>query len=355
MMQGPGMRRRPSPDTVSAAPAHGRRRMGLRRKHIRNTVLSMLGVVLAVAVAAGGFLWYLGTAYDGGKTTIAGALPENKPPRTEAAENARNILLMGSETRNPAGGDATPDMMMLLHLPGDRSGVYVLSILPHAVVDVPGHGSRPIDSAMALGGVSLTVETVQNLFSVPIDHVAIVDFEGFRGLTSTLGGVTLHNEEAFYADGDGGEFFAAGQITVAGESALNYVRTRHTFTGDSDSRRVRNEQALLSGILSGLLARETLTSPVRISNVVRDFSPYLSVDEGFDSRAAGALGFSLRQIRPADIHMYTLPVVNGGVSADGLPVVVPERETVADIAEALGADNLAEQLPAAAPANGAGN
>ncbi|MCC3293022.1 LCP family protein [Arthrobacter sp. zg-Y411] len=350
MMQGPGIRKRLSPETTPAPPEHGRRRMGLRRKRIRNTALAMLGVVLAVAVAAGGFLWYLGTAYDEGRSTIAGALPVDKPPRTEAAENARNILLMGSETRNPASGDATPDMMMLLHLPGDRSGVYVLSILPYAVVDVPGHGSQPIDSTMRLGGVSLTVETVQNLFNVPIDHVAVVDFEGFRGLTNALGGVTLHNDAPFHSDGPEGEFFAAGRITVQGESALNYVRTRHTFTGDSDSRRMRNEQALLAGILSGLLDRGQVPSPVMIGNVVNEISPYLSVDEEFDSRTAGALAFSLREIRPADIHMYTLPVQGGGVSAAGLPAAVPDAAAVADITAALAADNLAGYLPAGAPA-----
>ena len=113
---------------------------------------------------------------------------------------------------------------------------------------------------------------------------------------------------------------------------------------------MRNEQALLAGILSGLLDRGQVPSPVMIGNVVNEISPYLSVDEEFDSRTAGVLAFSLREIRPADIHMYTLPVQGGGVSAAGLPAAVPDAAAVADITAALAADNLAGYVPAGAPA-----
>lgn len=322
-------------------PEHGRRRLGRRRRAIRRTVLGVSAVVLAAVLAVGGFLWYLGTTFDQETNTIANALPVEKPARPAAAEKARNILLMGSESRNPAGGDATPDMMMLLHVPGDRKGIYAMSLMPHTVVDVPGHGRQPIDAAMALGGVSLTVEAAQNLLDVPIDHVVVVDFEGFRGLTSALGGVTLDNDAAFQSDGVNGESFAAGPITVEGESALDYVRTRHAFAGDGDGRRVRNQQAFLTGVLDGVLDRGMLTSPVKVGNVVNEISPYLSVDEDFNSKTAGTLAFSMRGIDSGDVHVFTMPSRGAGTTEDGTALVVPDPEALADIRAALAEDDLA--------------
>ena len=48
--------------------------------------------------------------------------------------------------------------------------------------------------AFAIGGVPLTVQTVENLLDTRIDHVAVLDFEGFAAITDVLGGVTVNNE-----------------------------------------------------------------------------------------------------------------------------------------------------------------
>ncbi|MCC9174272.1 LCP family protein [Arthrobacter sp. zg-Y179] len=310
-----------------------------RKRHpVRTTMLVMLTVVVVAALAAGGYLWHLARTFDSGTNTIANALPDARPEKEAAATDSQNILLMGSDTRDPAGGDARSDTMMLVHIPGDRSGVYVMSIMRDTWVEVPGHGEQKINAAMALGGVSLTVDTVQTLFDVPVDHVAIVDFEGFKGLTDSLGGVTLNNEVAFQSDGVEGEYFPAGTISVKGESALKYVRERYAFT-DGDYQRVKNQQAFLRGVISGVLNKGTLTDPVKVSNVVGELSPYLSVDEDLDASAAGALAVSLRNVRSGDVQMFTLPNAGVGISPDGQSIVVPDYAAISEIAAALDADN----------------
>lgn len=312
-----------------------------RKKHpVRVTMAVMFSVVLVAALVSAGYLWHLARTYDSGKQIIAGALPAGSPQKHADAMDSQNILLIGSDSRDPASGDARSDTMMLVNIPGDRSGVYVMSIMRDTWVDIPGHGEHKINAAMALGGVSLTVETVQNLFDLPIDHVVIIDFDGFQGLTEALGGVTLNNETAFQSEGADGEFFAAGPITVQGSSALKYVRERYAFA-DGDYQRVKNQQAFLSGVISGVLTRETLANPVKISDIVGRISPYLSVDEGLDARSAGALAFSLRNVRSADVHMFTLPNEGVGTSADGQSIVLPDYAAISEIGEALDTDNLA--------------
>ncbi|MBF4995514.1 LCP family protein [Arthrobacter gandavensis] len=311
-----------------------------RRRHpVRVTILVLLVLVLLAGAVAGGYVWNLARTFNDGTQTIAGAIPENSPEKTSAAADSRNILLIGSDTREP-GADARSDTMMLVHVPGDRSAVYVMSIMRDTWTEIPGHGEAKINAAMALGGVPLMVETVQGLLGVPIDHVAVIDFEGFEGLTEALGGVEVDNAQAFQSHGGDGEFFDAGRLTLQGDSALKFVRERYAFA-DGDYQRVRNQQAFLRGLLTKLISAETLGNPVRLSAATGAISPYLSVDEQLDAARVGELAVELRGVRAGDIEMFTLPNAGVGTSADGQSIVVPDEAAMAGLSEALKSDGLA--------------
>src|SRR5690606_2503774 len=136
------------------------------------------------------------------------------------------------------------DVMMLVHIPADRSGVYIMSFPRDLYVDIPGHGKDRINAALAFGGVPLTVTTVENYTGVPIDHVALIDFEGVKSLVDSLGGVEVDVPQDFES---GGHRFTEGTQHVDGEQALAFVRARKNFA-DGDFQRNRNQQSLLKGI-----------------------------------------------------------------------------------------------------------
>ena len=315
-----------------------------RRRPVRTVFMVLLVLLLTVALVAGGYLWSLARSFDSGTTTIENALPDNSPPKDPRAGTSQNILLIGTDERDPGSEAARSDTMMLVHLPGDRSTAYVMSIMRDTWTDIPGYGEQKINAAMALGGVPLVVETVQTMFDAPIDHVAIVDFEGFKGLTDALGGVDVNNPVPF-SSSISDDYFPAGVVSLDGDSALNYVRERYAFT-DGDYQRVRNQQAFVSGLVSSALSRETLLNPVKISRSVSEISPYLSVDEGLDAAAAGQLAFSLRNVRGGNIEMFTLPTLGVGTSSDGQSIVVKDAAAIAEIAEALDTDAMGEYLAA---------
>ncbi|MHA7264038.1 LCP family protein [Arthrobacter sp. TMN-37] len=318
-----------------------------KKKHpLRVTMLVVVGLVVVAAIVAGGYLFNLAHTFNSKSDTIEAAFPSGERPSLEpSAEGSLNILLLGSDSRaeaevpNETASDGRSDTMMLMHIPADRNDIFVMSILRDTWTEIPGHGENKINSAIALGGVPLVVQTVETLVDAPIDHVAMIDFEGFKGLTDALGGVEVDNAAAFQTSGEDSEFFAQGPVTLQGESALKFVRERYAFS-DGDYQRVRNQQAFVKAVLGKVLSADTLTNPGKVADVVSRISPYLSVDENLDAAAVGGLAVSLRNVRSGDVQFSTLPTLGTGTSADGQSIVVKDEAGIAQVADALSEDSL---------------
>lgn len=323
----------------------------------RIVLLSILSVVVIAALVAGGYLWNLSRTFDQNSKKIENAFPaeETRPEVKEESKGALNILLLGSDTRAqrdddvdgdseefgklPDGGRS--DTMMLVHIPKDRSTAYVTSIMRDTWLDIPGVGTAKINRAFASGGVPKAVETLEGLFGVRIDHVASVDFEGFKGLTDAVGGVTVNNPIAFRQSIVNGMYFPKGVQTLDGEQALAFVRERKSFPG-SDYQRVKNQQLFVKALLGQIMSKETLTSPAKVQDIVTEFAPFISVDETLDAAKIASIGYSMIDVRPNDMEFFTLPNKGPGRSADGQSIVIPDMDTIDKFGEALQNDTVDE-------------
>ncbi len=308
------------------------------------TVGGLVGIAAVIAVVASVFIGGLARSYDRNTETIADPFPKaDRPAPTDGAEN---ILLIGSDSRkglDPDGDHAAggrSDTLMLAHVPADRKTVYLMSIMRDSWVDVPGHGTAKINAAYSWGGIPLTVQTVEQLLDVRIDHVAEIDFAGFQGMTDALGGVTVQSPKEFTARG---HHFVAGANRLDGAQALTFVRERYAFA-DADHTRVRNQQAFMRGIVDGVLSKGTLTNPGRVQDFVAATSKYLSVDAGLDFQTLVGLGWSLRDVRPSDLQTFTLPTAGGGTSTDGQSYVAVNTGAVQSLSSALRSDDLGRWL-----------
>jgi LCP family protein required for cell wall assembly len=320
-----------------------------RRRPLFVALLATLGSLTAVAavlaVVAATFIGGLAERYDAGRTVIEDPFPTDSRPVHHG--DAVDVLLIGSDARGsdargrdaPAGDGTTggrADTLMLAHVPADRQDITLLSILRDTWVEVPGHGEAKINAAYSWGGVPLTVQTVEQLLDVRIDHVAEIDFAGFAAMTDALGGVTVQSPSTFDAQG---HHFTVGPDHLDGAGALAFVRARHAFA-DGDHSRVRNQQAFMRAVVEQLLSEETLTSPDAVRRFVSSTSEYLSVDPGLDSATLVALGWSLRDVRADDLHTATLPSAGAGTSADGQSYVRVDDSAVACLTIALRSDDL---------------
>ncbi|MCX8456781.1 LCP family protein [Paenarthrobacter ureafaciens] len=344
-------------ENFSSKPRSRRRKGGT--KTTRNVLLGFAAAVVVVGLVCGLYIFNLAQTFNNGTTKIEAAFPEEstRPQKVEPVNGsaAMNVLVMGSDSRGAdqvdletsASTDQRSDTLMLVHIPADRKNVYAVSLMRDLWVDIPGRGQSKINSALAYGGVPLVVQTVESLFKQRIDHVVMVDFEGFKGLTDALGGVEVNNKIPF-APASGpmkGHFYEAGKLTLSGDEALAFVRERKSFS-DGDYQRVRNQQAYLKSMINKIIARETLTNPVTINNMVSAMSPFVSVDKGFDAGTIGGLALSMKDLRANDTVMFTLPTLGTGTSTDGQSIVMADDVAIADIAEALSKDQLGAYVTA---------
>ncbi|MGN8048258.1 LCP family protein [Curtobacterium sp. 22159] len=341
--------RRAARQAHAAAAAESARARTRRKRPFLVALVATLGALVAVAaviaVVASVFVGGLARSYDSGKDVLDDPFPTGGRPAP--SDGAENILLIGSDSRSNADPDGDrasggrSDTLMLAHVPADRKAVYLMSIMRDSWVDVPGHGTAKINAAYAWGGVPLTVQTVEQLLDVRIDHVAEIDFAGFRDMTDALGGVTVQSANDFTAKS--GERFTAGPNRLDGDRALAFVRERYAFA-DADHTRVVNQQAFMRGVVEGVLAEGTITNPGRIQDFVTATSRYLSVDEGLSFPTLVGLGWSLRDVRPSDLHTFTMPTAGGGTSPDGQSYVAVNTLALESLSQALRSDDLAEWL-----------
>jgi len=317
-----------------------------KQKGWRIALISMGAVVLLVGGAAGVYAWTLSNAFDGQTDKITEAFPDdaNRPPVLDGdAGKAQNILLLGSDSRGSSNNGSLADMtgqrsdtIMVAHIPADRENIYVMSILRDSWLDIPGHGEAKINAALSYGGVPLAVETIEGVLGARIDHVAIVDFTGFKGVTDALGGVEIDSQVGFTA---GGHRFTEGVQHVNGTEALSFVRERKSFN-DGDFQRARNQQTFIKAVLKRTLSAETLTDPGKISGLVGAVSPFLAVDKGLNSAYVAGLGLAMRDVRVGDVTFFTMPTLGTGTSPDGQSIVSIDWEELKAVKKGFQTDTL---------------
>ncbi len=297
-----------------------------KRKHVgRWVAVSIVGIVVLALLAAIGWYFLRINPSVQQVETIESAFPEEslRPEAGEGPSQPVNVLLLGTDTRAEDGSLLTDigdraDTILVAHIPPDRETVQIMSIMRDSWVEIPGHGEAKVNAALAFGGVPLMVQTVEGLIDQRIDHVAIIDFAGFEGLTEALGGVTVNNDIAFSYHGYD---YPQGQITVEGEEALIYVRARYPFS-DGDYQRVHNQRAFLRGMMTQLMTRENLTNPNRVADIFATVSPHVATSDTFDLGTVASLATQMAGIDNSSITTFTMPTLGTGMEGSQSVVYV---------------------------------
>ncbi|MFJ5561300.1 LCP family protein [Streptomyces sp. NPDC093250] len=320
----PGCGPAPRPGTGSSPSGRGRARRR-RRRWAHGTGLT----VAVVLVAAAGAAWAVYMRLEGNITPDEAAAAElarfEKDRPTALVEDARNILLIGSDSRAGAEnrrygrdpGTERSDTVILLHLSAGRRGATAVSMPRDLMVDVPdcrrpdGSRSAPMfttfNSAFEVGGSACTVRTVEKLTNIRVDHHVVVDFDGFKDMVDAVDGVEVCLREPI-DDKDAELKLPAGRVTLSGEQALGYVRARKTLGDGSDTGRMERQQRFLGALVSKVRGNDVLLNPVKLYPVLDAATSSLTTDPELASlRGLYELVRVLREIPTQDVQFLTVP------------------------------------------------
>ncbi|HEY6770942.1 MAG TPA: LCP family protein [Solirubrobacterales bacterium] len=278
----------------------------------------------------------------------------------------QNILILGGDRRgktqkNASGsegqGPPRADTIMVLH--ASLTSFHKLSIPRDSFAAIPDCGEQKINASLACntnspnGNPASTIKTVENFLGIDINHIVIVNFDGFADFINTLGGVEItvptnpnkKHGPVVCGDVDGGKSqggvtirFKPGEHQLEGDTALAYARLRHNTCDPSEDDRDRaaRQQQVLNAI------KGRLTSITRFPyNFIK--GPFIGWDapKAFISDMGG---FTLPQVAIAAIigGSGETNVLGGNKAAissgPGGSLQIPQSECEEAVKELTGSD-----------------
>lgn len=183
-------------------------------------------------------------------------------------DDVYNILLLGNDSRSDNINERT-DVILLVSINRKTEEIMLTSFLRDIYLYIPGYFSHRLNTANALAGPDLTVETIEQNFAIDIDSYAEVNFTAFVNIIDTLGGVELYLSAAeAQVIGCGN---SDGTYHLSGDEALSYCRIRNL---DSDFGRTERQRNLLKALWADLKN----TSLTQAYSLAEDVLPQVTSD-----------------------------------------------------------------------------
>ncbi len=293
-----------------------------RRSWKQRLVLALnMGLALTCLIAAGGIGWAYSQASALPRIDVSAALSAPVAPG-----EPENILLVGVDdgsgldSNDPVltGRSSTlnTDTIIILRVDPKNQQAAMVSLPRDLYVNLAGGGKGRINEALALGGPQRLIETIKQDFNVPINHYAMVNFAGFRSVVSAVGGVPIYFQYPSRDQWTGLFQYDPGCVTLDGEQALAYARSRHfeiqrtakrwQEDPSSDFGRIKRQQQFIKAAL-----RKAVSKGARNPFVLRDLLTFaqknVTLDTAFSIQSLVDLGTQFRSFNPDSLMTYTPP------------------------------------------------
>ncbi|GAA3932313.1 hypothetical protein GCM10022383_08580 [Microbacterium soli] len=261
----------------------------MRSPGVAGQLLKLIGIAMAVVLVSGvGVVGFVVGGMLGTVSANAVELENQKelPPDITAYEGGFDILLAGVDTCEPeyahlfgkrctgkdAGGTLN-DVNLLVHVSEAPRRVTVVSFPRDLMIPIPECTDANGDTRSAMskqqlnvayehggekGGLNCVAKTISSLVGgEDIEFAAKVTFGGVIEITNAIGGVDVCLANPI-KDRFTGLDMAAGDHTIKGMQALQFLRTRHGVGDGSDLGRIGNQQQYMSSLVRKLISGEVL-------------------------------------------------------------------------------------------------
>ena len=218
----------------------------------------------------------------------------------------QNILLLGVDSNGEDSdiweGTRT-DTIVVLNIDPKSKSLNAISIPRDSKVYLPGNnGIQKINAAHAIGGIKMTIRTIEDTLGIRIDKYLMVHDEAVKKIVEALGGVDIYVEKNMHYNDFSGNLhinLTKGRHHLNADEVVGYLRFRHDAMGDIG--RTQRQQWFLRGLLQEMQKPETIA---KIPDILAVAKKYVKTDMSLyemSQYAALAKHFDLNNIEIATL------------------------------------------------------
>ncbi|WP_345185185.1 LCP family protein [Microbacterium panaciterrae] len=305
-----------------------------RGPRVWTRLLRLIGIGLAVAlVSTIGVVGYV-------LTDLTSAVAHNSvqleggpavAPDIAAYKSGFNLLVVGIDACEPKysylfpgrcdGPDASSvnnDVTVLMHVSNTPRRITVVSFPRDMIVPVPSctakdgtqvsaQSAAQINTTYDEGGLSCVAKTVSALSGQQVDFAAAVNFGTVIDITNAIGGVQVCLATPIN-DAYTGLDLSAGQHTIQGLQALQFLRTRHGLVSGSDLARIGNQQQYLGSLARQLTSGKVLSNVPEVLKIANIALTNLEASTTLaNPTTILQLALAVKDVQPADITFIQYP------------------------------------------------
>jgi LCP family protein required for cell wall assembly len=248
-----------------------------------------------------------------GKRSETGEPWSTQQAEVEAPMGVSTFLVLGVDQRPGDVGRA--DTMIVGSYDAQRERLTMISIPRDTYTYVKGHDYTKINHSFAYGGTTLTINTVEQLIGLPIDHYVQINFQGFMKFINALGGIDIDAEKRmYYVDPEDRGMGPNGLVIdiqpgpqhMDGYNTLAYARFRKDEEGDRG--RMRRQQQVIEAVVHELNQPATFAKipkliPAVFNTVETDLTMAQMISYALSGKEAMAKGITASAIKGADMTL----------------------------------------------------
>ncbi|KRF12220.1 LCP family protein [Paenibacillus sp. Soil787] len=277
---------------------------------------------------------------------------ESYVPVTQAAnpiEKPLTFLLTAIDEREGNEGSLNTDVMMLFRINPQTHQGTVVSIPRDLEIEADKSGLDGSHKANYFyayyynknkeTALHETKRLFSDVYQVPIDYMAVINFEGFRKLIDQLGGMTVEVDmDMRYQDASDGTdiHLNKGKQQLNGKQVLDFIRYRKSNLGtaeSSDMERNQREQQVLNQLLDKLTTLNGLTAWGSVLDIIGG-----TVKTDIPADQLRTLTKSYRDLKPATVNYIQL---KGEWES---PYLVVKQQDLEEALDALRGQQSGEQI-----------
>ena len=208
-----------------------------------------------------------------------------------------NVMLFGEDNskKTSTTGFGLSDTMIMMSIDNRHKKLKLTSFQRDTYLYIPGHGYNKLNASYTLGGAKLAIQTIEANYGIKVDRYAVVDFESFKEIINTLGGIDIELTQdeidyinyQMYKNGQVSEYTtikdAPGIVHINGQEALWYARNRGLTIGEDgneigidgdDWDRTSRQRKLLETVFNSMKSADL----TKIISIVSSVGPLITTN-----------------------------------------------------------------------------